>query len=142
MTESRPLLICSFCGKSQKMVEKLIAGPGVHICNECIDLCNKIIEEELAGAEDKSVPDKTLVRAPAGSNRFVRWKLEVRPIARDDDVTPRETCPSIGFLARREDRGPPEWMRFSLTWEEMDRFSGGLAALLARIDRSSGGLSG
>ena len=42
------LLKCSFCGKSQKQVKKLIAGPGVYICDECIDLCNDIIEEELS----------------------------------------------------------------------------------------------
>ena len=42
------LLKCSFCGKSQKQVKKLIAGPGVYICDECIELCNEIIEEELA----------------------------------------------------------------------------------------------
>jgi ATP-dependent Clp protease ATP-binding subunit ClpX len=40
-------LKCSFCGKSQRQVKKLIAGPGVYICDECIDLCNEIIEEEL-----------------------------------------------------------------------------------------------
>ena len=44
------LLKCSFCGKSQKQVKKLIAGPGVYICDECIDLCNEIIDEELTGA--------------------------------------------------------------------------------------------
>ncbi len=47
-SESGELLKCSFCGKSQKQVKKLIAGPGVYICDECIDLCNEIIEEELA----------------------------------------------------------------------------------------------
>jgi len=46
------LLKCSFCGKSQKQVKKLIAGPGVYICDECIDLCNEIIEEELAETQD------------------------------------------------------------------------------------------
>ena len=46
------LLKCSFCGKSQKQVKKLIAGPGVYIRDECIDLCNEIIEEELADADD------------------------------------------------------------------------------------------
>jgi len=46
--EGDALLKCSFCGKSQKQVKKLIAGPGVYICDECIDLCNEIIEEELA----------------------------------------------------------------------------------------------
>ena len=48
--ESGDLLKCSFCGKSQKQVKKLIAGPGVYICDECIDLCNEIIEEELTEA--------------------------------------------------------------------------------------------
>ena len=47
MQESAELLKCSFCGKSQKQVRKLIAGPGVYICDECIELCNEIIEEEL-----------------------------------------------------------------------------------------------
>ena len=45
--EGGDLLKCSFCGKSQKQVKKLIAGPAVYICDECIDLCNEIIEEEL-----------------------------------------------------------------------------------------------
>ena len=48
--ESGDLLKCSFCGKSQKQVKKLIAGPGVYICDECIDLCNEIIEEEFSEA--------------------------------------------------------------------------------------------
>src|SRR5260370_35479650 len=42
-------LKCSFCGKSQEQVRKLVAGPGVYICDECIELCNEIIEEELYG---------------------------------------------------------------------------------------------
>ncbi|HJM27804.1 MAG: ATP-dependent Clp protease ATP-binding subunit ClpX [Acidimicrobiales bacterium] len=46
--ETTELLKCSFCGKSQKQVKKLIAGPGVYICDECIDLCNEIIDEELS----------------------------------------------------------------------------------------------
>jgi ATP-dependent Clp protease ATP-binding subunit ClpX len=50
--ETGDLLKCSFCGKSQKQVKKLIAGPGVYICDECIDLCNEIIEEELNEAGD------------------------------------------------------------------------------------------
>ena len=48
--ETRDLLKCSFCGKTQKQVKKLIAGPGVYICDECIELCNEIIVEELAEA--------------------------------------------------------------------------------------------
>src|SRR5215203_4839823 len=46
-TNSNEQLLCSFCGKSQRQVKKLIAGPGVYICDECIDLCNEIIDEEL-----------------------------------------------------------------------------------------------
>jgi ATP-dependent Clp protease ATP-binding subunit ClpX len=46
------LLKCSFCGKSQKQVKKLIAGPGVYICDECIELCNEIMEEERAEATE------------------------------------------------------------------------------------------
>ena len=47
-TDQNEQLLCSFCGKSQRQVKKLIAGPGVYICDECIDLCNEIIDEELA----------------------------------------------------------------------------------------------
>jgi ATP-dependent Clp protease ATP-binding subunit ClpX len=47
-TDHNEQLLCSFCGKSQRQVKKLIAGPGVYICDECIDLCNEIIDEELA----------------------------------------------------------------------------------------------
>jgi ATP-dependent Clp protease ATP-binding subunit ClpX len=55
--EGGDLLKCSFCGKSQKQVKKLIAGPGVYICDECIDLCNEIIEEELADTSEVSFDD-------------------------------------------------------------------------------------
>ena len=44
-------LKCSFCGKSQEQVRKLIAGPGVYICDECVDLCNEILDEELFGGD-------------------------------------------------------------------------------------------
>ena len=59
------LLKCSFCGKSQKQVRKLIAGPGVYICDECIDLCNEIIEEELAETSEvklDELPKPTAIR--------------------------------------------------------------------------------
>ncbi|HJG80214.1 MAG TPA: ATP-dependent Clp protease ATP-binding subunit ClpX [Brevibacterium senegalense] len=52
--EGADLLKCNFCGKSQKQVRKLIAGPGVYICDECIGLCNEIIEEELNAAVAES----------------------------------------------------------------------------------------
>ena len=59
--ESADLLKCSFCGKSQKQVRKLIAGPGVYICDECIELCNEIIEEELGEAAEA---DETVLPTP------------------------------------------------------------------------------
>jgi len=55
--EGGELLKCSFCGKTQKQVKKMIAGPGVYICDECIDLCNEIIEEELAEGADVGFKD-------------------------------------------------------------------------------------
>lgn len=57
------LLKCSFCGKSQKQVKKLIAGPGVYICDECIDLCNEIIEEELTEAAEVGMVELPKPRA-------------------------------------------------------------------------------
>ncbi|MGO2111314.1 MAG: ATP-dependent Clp protease ATP-binding subunit ClpX [Pseudoclavibacter sp.] len=58
--ESGDLLKCSFCGKSQKQVKQLIAGPGVYICDECVELCNEIIEERMADASDDVVSDFVL----------------------------------------------------------------------------------
>src|SRR5690625_5763691 len=57
--EEKGQLKCSFCGKSQEQVRKLVAGPGVYICDECIDLCTEIVEEELGTEEEtefKEVP--------------------------------------------------------------------------------------
>ncbi|MEL6891941.1 MAG: ClpX C4-type zinc finger protein, partial [Actinomycetota bacterium] len=71
------LLKCSFCGKSQKQVKKLIAGPGVYICDECIDLCNEIIEEELT--ETAEVDFDTLPNP-----REVRTYLDDYVVGQDD----------------------------------------------------------
>jgi ATP-dependent Clp protease ATP-binding subunit ClpX len=71
------LLKCSFCGKSQKQVKKLIAGPGVYICDECIDLCNEIIEEELAEAGEVKLDE---LPKPADIHDF----LEQYIIGQDD----------------------------------------------------------
>ena len=60
LSESGEILKCSFCGKSQKQVRKLIAGPGVYICDECIELCNEIIEEELGEGTAKGLEDLDL----------------------------------------------------------------------------------
>ena len=50
--EEKGQLKCSFCGKTQEQVRKLVAGPGVYICDECIELCNEIIEEEIGEETD------------------------------------------------------------------------------------------
>ena len=55
--ESADLLKCSFCGKSQKQVQQLIAGPGVYICDECVELCNEIIEERLAESGEEATSE-------------------------------------------------------------------------------------
>ena len=55
------LLFCSFCGKNQNEVRKLIAGPSVYICNECVDLCNDIIQEEINESAESEDEPKVLV---------------------------------------------------------------------------------
>ena len=69
------LLKCSFCGKSQKQVKKLIAGPGVYICDECIDLCNEIIEEELNEGAEVTLDDEIALyrRRAEMALREERW---------------------------------------------------------------------
>ncbi|MGH2907240.1 MAG: ClpX C4-type zinc finger protein, partial [Solirubrobacterales bacterium] len=65
-TDQNEQLLCSFCGKSQRQVKKLIAGPGVYICDECIDLCNEIIDEELAAPatlDVANIPKPTEINA-------------------------------------------------------------------------------
>jgi len=61
-------LKCSFCGKSQEQVRKLIAGPGVYICDECVELCNEILEEELAEARAMT-PTQKRRPAPSGIDK-------------------------------------------------------------------------
>ena len=60
-TEGEKLLLCSFCGKNQNQVRKLIAGPSVYICNECIDLCNDIIKEEINESIETSEEETFLI---------------------------------------------------------------------------------
>ena len=59
--QDKKLLYCSFCGKSQHEVKKLIAGPSVFICDECVELCNDIIREELLESEGVVVKDDKIV---------------------------------------------------------------------------------
>src|SRR5690554_8216545 len=66
--EGGKLLYCSFCGKNQNEVRKLIAGPSVYICDECVDLCNDIIREEVLDADaetdDERLPTPRAIRHP------------------------------------------------------------------------------
>lgn len=67
--EEKGQLKCSFCGKTQEQVRKLVAGPGVYICDECIELCNEIVEEQLGEDEDfelKDVPKPTEIKSILG----------------------------------------------------------------------------
>ena len=74
--DSDKLLYCSFCGKSQNEVRKLIAGPSVFICDECVDLCNDIIREEVQEAwaleickeDDATVPVRAREEAVASKD--------------------------------------------------------------------------
>ncbi|HAI20867.1 MAG TPA: ATP-dependent Clp protease ATP-binding subunit ClpX, partial [Clostridiales bacterium UBA8153] len=65
-TEDKNQLKCSFCGKFQEQVKRLVAGPGVYICDECIDLCSEIIEEELGDnveVDMKDIPKPREIKA-------------------------------------------------------------------------------
>ena len=104
--DTAELVKCSFCGKSQKQVKKLIAGPGVYICDECIDLCNEIIDEEFTqqaevGLEQLPVPrdirafldeyvvgqdQAKKVLAVAVFNHYRRIRHKGQPGAKRDDV--------------------------------------------------------
>ena len=67
--DSGKLLYCSFCGKSQNEVRKLIAGPSVFICDECVDLCNDIIREEIQ--ESSTEEGSTKLPIPAEINEIL-----------------------------------------------------------------------
>ena len=62
------LLYCSFCGKSQHEVRKLIAGPSVFVCDECVDLCNDIIREEM---QEKDEEERDSLPTPREINKFL-----------------------------------------------------------------------
>ena len=70
--EDKKQLKCSFCGKNQDQVKRLIAGPGVYICDECIDLCSDIIQDEF---EDNVELDTTALPKP---NEIKEVKKELR----------------------------------------------------------------
>ncbi|MGI8310637.1 ATP-dependent Clp protease ATP-binding subunit ClpX [Saccharopolyspora sp. ASAGF58] len=97
------LLKCSFCGKSQKQVKKLIAGPGVYICDECIDLCNEIIEEELAEAGEVKLDE---LPKPAEIHEFLdQYVIGQDPAKRNLAVAVYNHYKRIQAGERRESRG-------------------------------------
>jgi len=83
MARASNLTMCSFCGKSHSEVKKLIAGPGVYICNECIEVCSNILEKELAGTPGKGkvAADKSGFKVPSPS--FLRDKLDEHVIGQE-----------------------------------------------------------
>ncbi len=99
-----PKLHCSFCGKSQDRVRKLIAGPAVHICDECVDLCNEILERE---AEADSPPDRAAALHTIASCALCRLPkdvTELRMIA-EKGVLCVECIDTVRSTAESEDRG-------------------------------------
>src|SRR5207253_2550255 len=70
-------LHCSFCGNSHEVVDKLIAGPGVYICNQCVDLCNDIIGDELGGSATLQVHDESVEAALARAASLHRSRQQV-----------------------------------------------------------------
>ena len=106
------LLKCSFCGKSQKQVKKLIAGPGVYICDECIDLCNEIIEEELSESSElksrRAAQAAGDLRVPRRSTSSARTRPRRRSPSRSTTTTsgsrparPAPRAPGRGGRARQ-----------------------------------------
>ncbi len=100
-TDGNEQLLCSFCGKSQRQVKKLIAGPGVYICDECIDLCNEIIDEELTSPTPLDLdnlprPTRHLLR-PQRLRRLARRRRSGR------SPSPSTTTTSASRWAQDED---------------------------------------
>ncbi len=104
------LLKCSFCGKSQKQVKKLIAGPGVYICDECIDLCNEIIEEELADADDVKLDE---LPKPAEIREFLEGYVIGQDTAKRDAgrgrLQPLQAHPGPGRRCATRAPSPSSW---------------------------------
>ena len=84
-------LKCSFCGKSQEQVRKLIAGPGVYICDECIELCNEIIEEELYKNVDENLRLRNIPKPKEINhilNQYVIGQERAKKVARGRGLQP------------------------------------------------------
>ena len=100
-------LKCSFCGKSQDQVRKLIAGPGVYICDECIDLCNEILDEELIDTQAKLNNSPQVKKKLPTSNPAKSIPLELTSIPKpleiktflDNQVVGQESAKKILSVA-------------------------------------------
>jgi len=98
------LVKCSFCGKAQKQVKNLIAGPGVYICDECVELCNEIIEPSATrdGAPAALTTSPWVTRVQAGHTMHVgerwRWSAEIVRAGRGPGMWPTATRASQKWL--------------------------------------------
>ncbi len=72
---------CSFCGKSQKQVDRIIAGPGVYICNECVDLCNEIMEDDFSVITEMLDDPEAVLPVPAE----IKSRLDEYVIGQEED---------------------------------------------------------
>ncbi|MFO0142369.1 MAG: ATP-dependent Clp protease ATP-binding subunit ClpX, partial [Aphanizomenon sp.] len=79
-------LKCSFCGKSQEQVRKLIAGPGVYICDECVDLCNEILDEELLDTNAAAPPQSPQKSEPPEKRRTRSSNLSFNQIPKPREI--------------------------------------------------------
>jgi ATP-dependent Clp protease ATP-binding subunit ClpX len=79
-------LKCSFCGKSQEQVRKLIAGPGVYICDECVELCNEILDEELMGTPAPVSPGSSRTSEPSPKRRKEKEKITFGQIPKPQEI--------------------------------------------------------
>ena len=94
-------LKCSFCGKSQEQVRKLIAGPGVYICDECVELCNEILDEELIDPPGPASQPTSRLEENAPKRRTNRERLSLSQIPK-----PRELKKYLGEYALMRFSGP------------------------------------
>src|SRR5947209_6602033 len=94
-TDSNEQLLCSFCGKSQRQVKKLIAGPGVYICDECIDLCNEIIDEELSAPAAFDIENLPLKLSQAADYDVKKAETGIIYIDEVDKIARKADNPSI-----------------------------------------------
>lgn len=88
LDRGRDLLACSFCGKAQDQVVKLIAGPGVYICDQCVDLCNDIITEEVGRVRTRARPTDDEIAAAARAVNDAVSRLQVLAMRRQEPPEP------------------------------------------------------